>query len=898
MLPLLVTKVHIPRRRRGLVARPRLLDRLDAGLDVPLTLVSAPAGFGKTTVLTDWLTGRRDALPAPGGPGSGPAFAWLSLDERDNDPAAFWAYVVAALQTVRPGVGAAALPYRPAATPASDPLLATLINDLAADPGEIVLVLDDVHLIESSEIASGLAFLAENLPAQAHLVLAGRADPPFPLARLRAGGRLVELRGADLRFTAAEASGYLTEAMGLPLSPAEVTALTGRTEGWIAALQLAALSLQGHDDPAGFVAGFAGDDHYVVDYLVEEVLAHQPPAVRDFLLSTSILGRISAPLGDALTGREDGREMLTTLDRANLFLVRLDERREWYRYHHLFADVLRVRLTDERGDEVGTLHRRAANWHARQGDRAEAVRHALAGGDVELAAELIELSLPELQRNRQESTMRRWLRALPDEVVRDRPALSVGYAAALMVGGDIAGVESRLRDAERRLGPGGSAPATGSSHLPGAIALYRAGLALLTGDVDGTIAHAEAALDLAGPGNDVGRGAAGGLLGLGCWRRADLDSAHRWYTDAAAGLERAGHHSDVAGCALALADIRLAQGRLGDAIATLRRVQPLVEPAGGPVRRGAVDLHVGLAGALLDRGDRAAAERHLAVATALGEHLGLPQTPYRRRVVMARVREADGDVEGAIDLIDDARRRYVGDYFPEVRPLAAVRARLLARHGRWEEALAWAEDTGLSGDDEPDYLHEFEHVTLARALAAQAVATDDAALRQRVRGFLQRLLGAAEGGGRLGSVLDILVVLTVAQSSREDALRVLRRALVHAETQGHIGIFREAGGQLPDLLAAAATSGAGSEHARRVLETARPSPPGPPDAAGLVDPLSARELDVLRLLAGDQDGPELARTLIVSVNTVRTHTKNIYAKLGVHNRRAAVRRARELGLLG
>jgi LuxR family transcriptional regulator, maltose regulon positive regulatory protein len=902
--PLLETKLHAPRRRRGLLARPRLLDRLDRGLESPLTLVSAPAGFGKTTALAEWL----GAVPA-----EGRSVAWLSLDERDDDPALFWTYLIAALQTAAGGVGRPALALLQSPQASTDAVLATLVNDLAAVEDDVVLVLDDYHLVEAREVHAGMTFLVEHLPAQVHVVIAGRADPALPLARWRARGELVEVRAADLRFTAEEAAAYLADAVGPTLTVDDVATLEDRTEGWIAALQLAALSMQGRDDVAGFIAGFAGDDRYIVDYLVEEVLQRQPEGVRDFLLCTSVLNRLTGPLCDAVTGTAGGKEALETLDRANLFLVPLDDRRRWYRYHHLFADVLQVHLRDRRPGSVAGLHRRAGEWFERNGERAEAVHHALAGGDAGRAADLVELSLPALQQGRQEATMRRWLEALPEEVLRARPVLSVGYAGSLMVRGEVDGVEARLRDAERWLTPSTGSdqgPPTGMvvvdeaafGRLPSAIAMYRAGLALLSGDPPGTIAHARAALDLAAADDHLGRGGAAGLLGLAHWPQGDLDAGHRWYADAAAHLERAGHLPDVAGCTIALADIRTAQGRLGEALRTLQRALHLVTPPTGPVLRGAADMHVGLAGVLLERGDLEAARRHLAAGRELGEHAGLPQNPYRWRVVAARIAEVDGDVDGALALLDEAQRRYVGDYFPQVRPVPALRARVLSRHGRWADALAWAAERGLTADDDLHPLHEFEHLTLARALVARYVAVgDDDAIRGAAR-LLGRLLPAAEAGGRTGSVVDALVVQAIADRARGDvpaALAALRRALSLAAPHGHVRVFADEGAPMAALLRSLASERAAGEHARRLLTALEPGVDGGPGAApaGLLDPLSARELEVLRLLASDLDGPDIARHLFVSVNTVRTHTRNIYAKLGVTNRRAAVRRGEELRLL-
>ncbi|WP_234027655.1 LuxR C-terminal-related transcriptional regulator [Pseudonocardia dioxanivorans] len=882
--PLLATKLHVPTRRRALVPRPRLSERLSRADGAALTLVSAPAGFGKTTVLTEWLDS--------GGTGAGAA-AWLSLDEGDNDPAVFWTYVLAALRTVSDAIGADV-------GSSVDAVPTRLVNELAALPGELVLVLDDYHVVDSSEVRDGVQLLVEHLPAQVRLVIATRTDPVLPLARMRARGELVELRAADLRFTAEEAATYLGEVMGLDLTGDDVAALEARTEGWIAALQLAALSMQDRDDVAGFIANFAGDDRYIVDYLVEEVLQRQPEPVRSFLLQTSVLGRLTGPLCDAVTGRDDGAAVLDALDRGNLFVVPLDTRRRWYRYHHLFADVLQVHLLDEQPGAVADLHRRACAWHEREGDLAEAVAHALAAGDHDRAADLIEPALPALQRHRQEATMRRWLEALPDEVVRARPVLSVGYVAALMVSGDAAEVDERLREVERLL-TADDAPAPGTvvvdeeafRRLPAAIAVYRTGRLLLSGDVPGAIAHARTALDLLRPEDHQGRGAVAGLLGLAHWTTGDLDAGLRWWTEAAAALESAGFRSDVTGAALATADIRSAQGRPAEAMAAYDRALRIVDPGTGTPLRGAADLHVGMAGVLLERSDAAAARRHLAAADELGEAGGLPQFPYRRCVVLARVHEADGDVDGALALLAEAERRYVADYFPEVRPVAALRARLLARQGRWGEALGWARERGLSPADELDYLHEFAHLCLARALAARHAATGEQQALLDAVSLLDRLTAAAEAGGRTGSLIELLVVRAVAEQSRGDtgaAAAALRRAVDLGEPAGYVQVFLDERRSLAALLATVATPG--GVLAAQVRRPTADVPGGP------VDALSARELDVLRLLDTDLDGPDIARRLFVSVNTVRTHTKNIYAKLGVNNRRAAVRRGDELGLLG
>jgi DNA-binding SARP family transcriptional activator len=451
--PLLETKFCLPRSRRGLVPRPRLSERLDEGAASMLTLVSAPAGFGKTTLLAEWLTAGSAA------PADERLVAWLSLDRGDNDPVSFWTYVIAALRTVASGVGESALELLQAPQPRPiETVLTVLLNDLGALAADIVLVLDDYHVIDARDMQDGMAFLLDHLPPGLHVMIASRADPALPLARWRACGELVEIRAAELRFTPGEAAAYFNGMMGLQLTARDVAALEGRTEGWIAALQLAALSMQGRDDVAGFIAGFAGDDRYVVDYLAEEVLQRLPDRVQAFLLQTSLLDRLSGPLCDAVTGQGGGKATLEELDRGNLFLVPLDDRRRWYRYHHLFADVLQARLLDEHPGQVPELHRRASAWYEQNGERSLAIGHALAAGDFGRAADLVELAIPALRPTRQEAMVRRWLEELPDDVVRVRPVLSVTFAGALLITGEIEGGRGAAARRRAMAGPTNSSP--------------------------------------------------------------------------------------------------------------------------------------------------------------------------------------------------------------------------------------------------------------------------------------------------------------------------------------------------------------------------------------------------------------------------------------------------------
>ena len=890
-LPLLESKLHVPRRRRGIVARARLEHRLDREALPAVVLVSAPAGFGKTTLVAEWVAGEA-------GEGARHA-AWLSLDRRDSDPSVFWSYVVAALRTVAPEVGSdalAALQSSPSSPSSLETVVATLINDLAALDGDVVLVLDDYHVVESLEVHESMRFLVEHRPAQLHLIVGSRADPPWPLAALRARGALLEIRAADLRFTGEEAGAYLNDAMGLELTAADVDTLEGRTEGWIAALQLAALSLQGREDTAAFIAGFAGDDRFVVDYLIDEVLDRQSDEVRAFLLETSILTRLSAPLCAAVTGRADAKAILDGLERSNLFLVALDDRRQWYRYHHLFADVLRARLSDERPDLVGARHRRAGDWFEAHGDRAEAIRHAIAAEDHERAAELIELAIPDLRRARQEATQRQWLDALPPELFEKRPVLSLGRVGARMVIGHVDGVEELLDHIEGWLDPDRPRDEmivhdhAELRRLPAQTAMYRAGLALLRGDLPGTIAHGRRVADLSAADDHFLRAAAAALTGLAHWTVGDLEAAHHGYAAAIAEFEEAGFHADMLGCSLGLADIQVAQGRLGAAERTLAAGLDLAA-AHGPLR-GTADMHVGLAELHLERNELDAATGHLRASLELGEHVALRQHAYRWRVVDARLRAAAGDHPGALDLLREAERRYDTDYSPRVRPVTATTARVQLAAGDLAAAERWAAGAGLTTDDELTYLREYEHLTLARVLLATGRAGETIP-------YLQHLLEAAEAGHRAGSAIEALALLALAHEAAGDTLQavsVLAEALTRAQPERFVRVVLEAGPGMTGVLKAAIRHGRAADQAGALLGATGATPPSRSGRQGLVDELSRRELDVLRLLRSDLSGPEIAAELVVSLNTVRTHTKNIFMKLGVNSRRAAVRRADELGL--
>ncbi len=907
MGPLLETKLHAPGRPETPIVRSRLSDHLGRGDGATVVVISAPAGSGKTTAVTGWI----DSLPI-----DGRCVAWLSLDERDNDPVTFWTYVVAALrQAFGIEFGVASSTLLQSSRAPLDAVVSTLLNELTsagAEAGtEVVLVLDDYHVITAPDIHKSVTLLVERLPPRVRVVVASRSDPPLPLGRLRVGGRLVEVRADDLRFTPDETAAYLERAVDATLSTADVAALSERTEGWAAALQLAALSMHGRNDVSSFIAEFAGDDRYIVDYLAEEVLDRQTDDVRQFLLRTSILDRLGGPLCDAVTEHRGGRSTLQQLERANMFLVPLDDRRQSYRYHHLFADVLRAHLYDEDPDAAPELHGRASAWFESNGEMSEAIRHALAAGDPDRAADLVEAAIPDWQRDRQEATIRRWLQLLPDEVMASRPVLIIGLIGALASIGEFAAeTPDRLDAAERLLDLVASGASAADEvvvadegqlrQLPAAIEMNRAALALMRGDLDGTKVHGRRALDIAPDDEHLVRAAAAALVGLAAWARGDIDAACDGYTQSIAGLLLAGHNSDVLGCSITLADLRLAQGRLREAKHVFTEGLALGVSHSGPPLRGTADMHVGLSDVLYEMGDLDGALEQLDRSSALGDHNGLPQHPYRSRLGMARLRAAEGDTVGARDLLDAAEGVYTTDFSPSIRPIPAVRAGLLADRGNLDEPLAWVREQGLTADDDLVYLEEFEHITVARVLLAEFRAVRSTPSVVDAIRLLERVSVEATAGGRNGDLMQVLVLLALAEDARGDrsaAVAHLERAIALAEPEGYVRLFLDASPWIQPLLDAVAAKGPSAAYIHHIVSASTRRPEPRMALQPLIDPLSVRELDVLRLLASELTGPQIARELMISVNTMRTHTKSIYSKLGVNTRRAAVRRAEELNLL-
>ena len=948
--PILATKLYIPPPRSKIVLRLRLIERLNEGLSSgrKLTLISAAAGFGKTTLVSEWISSLTHS-PLPTGEGSGVSrpdmgvrSAWLSLDEGDNDPTRFLTYLVAALQTIAANFGKGLLAViQSPQPPPIESILTALLNEITAIPDHFMLVLDDYHLVDARPVDEALTFLLEHLPPPMHLVITTRDDPDLPLARLRARGQLTELRAADLRFTPAEAAEFLNQSMSLQLSVEDIAALEARTEGWITGLQLAALALQGSlsmqglPDTSRFIQSFTGSHRFVLDYLVEEVLQRQPEHIRSFLLQTSILDRLSGPLCEAVTGLMDGRGNLKTLERGNLFIVPLDDQRQWYRYHHLFTEVLLSHALEQQPDQILFLHKRASAWYEQNNLPAEAIRHALAARDFEGAAGLIEKMYPAMDSSFQSVAWLGWVRNLPDEVVRARPVLGFDYARALMDSGEFEAGQSWLQEAEQRLeGSAEGLVVTDEAQfrtLPVMIALARSNHAQVRGDIRGAVKYAELALELSPEEDHLNHAMAAVTLGMAYWSRGDLDEAQRALSVWMNYCQKVGNIIFAIATGGYLAGIIVAQGRLRAAERIYQQSIQLASTHEQSVRHVSANLYLGLGLLYHEQGNQPSAARHLHKSGELGEQSALIDWPYRWRLAQARLKEAEGDLETALDLLEQARGLYVRTSMPDCYPIDAWKARLYLKQGRLGEALDWAHARGLSVDDDPSYLGEFEHITLARVLIAQYKNDPAAGSIHEAIDFLERLLQAAEAGGRMGSVIEILVVQALAlqaQGNVSQALASMQRALSLAEPEGYVRLFVDEGEPMRLLIAdfrlqiekrTRHTAGEDPEELKAYTAQLLAAFSKSPDARAqkstiqnptslrsgdyslkseiLPEPLSQRELEVLKLLRSELSGPEIAHQLIVSLNTLRTHTKNIYNKLGVNSRRAAVHRAEELDLI-
>lgn len=896
------TKLFIPPLRAEHVSRPRLVARLEAALSRPVTLVSAPAGFGKTTLLTQWLDQQAEARPRDPSPLGflwQPAqAAWLSLDERDNDPARFTTYLVAALQTLEYRID-----VRPPEAGGLEPLLTDLINVLADLPDDFVLVLDDYHTLTHPAINAALSALIQRMPVQMHLVLATRADPPdLPLAQLRARGQLLEVRAADLRFTAEEAAAFLEGTLGLRLAEPDIAALTASTEGWAAGLQLAALA-SGAAGRATPPADFNGGHHYVADYLAEQVLRQQPAEIQRFLLGTAILEQLSGPLCEAVLdegqaspapdpaearpARRPAAVILEELEHANLFLEALDAERHWYRYHGLFAEFLRARLRQTEPQRPAELHRRAARWLEAHGWLPEAVGHALASGDAEQAARLVEQMAETFWRQGEMMRLLGWLEALPDDLIRRRPRLSIFHAWILNILGQPEAVERRLAEAEAALAQAPEAPETRT--LSGMLAATRGIIALMSGAAADALALAsQAERDLSAD-NFVWRGVVARNIGNAHWLQGAATGAGQAFRDAFS-LSQAADNVYMSLVSLyELGELHLVQGQLQRAADVFRQGLALAQARATPGMTMPGALHAGLSAVLYDWDELAEARQHALTAVALGEQgrsLGVRVCAYTRLSLIERAR---GDEAAARTAFEAAARLAPAAVRRRTSFLAHhdVQAVLWGRLGGAGPAASFFAAHALRPETPPDGMNEAGLLALARWLV-------EAQRPAEARDLLQRLGGPAEAAGRFGRLGEIKVLearaeLALGQAAAAGA--ALARALNLAQPENRRRLFLDEGSGVRDLLSR--VTGRPRAFAGQLLAGF----PRREHAAGEADALSERELDVLRLIAAGLSTQAIAQQLVVAPSTIQTHLKHLYSKLDVHSRTQAVARARALRLL-
>ena len=889
-MPLLATKLYTPQPRPKAVLRPRLVARLNEGLHHDLTLVSAGAGFGKTTLLSEWVAGCKRHV------------AWLSLDEGDKDPARFLAYLIAALQTIAPDIGRGVLGVLQAPQPPPvEVMLTALLNEITTIPDNFVLVLDDYHLIDARPVDDALTFLLKHVPPQMHVVIASREDPSLPLARLRARGELTELRAADLRFTLDEAAGFLNQVMGLNLAPEDIAALETRTEGWIAGLQLAALSMQGLEDTASFIESFTGSHYFVLDYLIEEVLDRQPAGIQAFLLRTSILDRMCGPLCDAVL-QEDGdlqnvpagagRETLRHLERANLFVIPLDNERRWYRYHHLFGDLLRQRLLQSTSSSAGDpgqgaakYHLRACQWFEDNGLEIEAFHHAAAANDVARAERLLEgKGMPLLFRGAVAPVLN-WLASLPTAVLDARPALWVMYASALVFVSRLTEVERKLQAAEAALQ--GVEQDDKTRDIIGHIAAIRATLAVTQHEVDTVAIQSRRALEYLAPNNLPVRTATTWTLGHAYHLQGDRAAASQAYAEAIAISQAIGHFIINIMASTGLGSLQEADNQLDLAAATYQRVLKL---AGDPPLPVACEAHLGLARICYERNDLDAARQHAQQSGHLARQLEVTDRFVAYELFLARLKLAQGDAAAATEILAAAEQAAQQQSFVLRLPeIAAAQVLTLLHQGNLAAAAQLAQ------------AHELP-ISQARVHLAQGEAQAGLAL-------LEPLRRQAETKRWHDERLKLMILQAIALHACgevDEAVQLLSRALALAEPGGFIRSFVDEGPPMAQLLSAAAAQGVMPDYTGKLLAafaaeqlnsgTGSQLPPGS-TAQPLVEPLSARELEILQLIAQGLSNREICERLFLALDTVKGHNRRIFDKLQVQRRTEAVARARSLHLL-
>ncbi len=889
---LLRTKLYVPSPQSSWISRSRLIKRMDEGFTRKLTLISAPAGFGKTTLLVDWV--HRKKIPV----------AWLSVDENDNDPIHFLTYVIEGLQTLQAGIGKAAVTMLQSPQPPPiESILINLINDGILIPTDMALVLDDYHCVDCKPIHDMIAFLLDHLPKQMHIILATRSDPPLPLARIRSQNQLTELRAADLSFTTDETSVFFDKCLKFRLSNDDISVLGSRTEGWIAGLQLAALSLSGRKDPSRFLKAFKGDNRYIADYLTEEVLNHLPEYLQRFLLQTCLLERLSGPLCDAVTQQTNSQQMLNTLEKANLFIVLLDDERCWYRYHHLFADLLEKRLRMRPPNLVSELHRRASQWFAKNGFKNEAVDHALAAQDYTLAAQLME-EIAEIDWDHaRESRLLRWFKALPDKQLSANPKLCIFYARELFKSGYLDDAERRLQAADKML-ESASTIDPNKEGLQGRIAVIRAYIASRTDDISRIIHLSNQALKLLPRKDLIWRSVAATTLGFGYGRigSGNLVKAQQAFTEAMKISKLADNLYYYIFTGSCLGGVMLMRGKFKEA-ETISQQSLRLAIKNGILQTGIVGSLYGNLGVIFcewnDLGEGIRLIKKGIERSIQGRD---PVTLASCRMGLLRALLLRRDFTGAFKMMQTINESANDFILPPwiTNTIYALNMFFWLASGNLNKAVQLAEARGLRIDNELDNLREIEHIALAHVLIAQK-RLDDADL------LLQRLIENAKAGDHVYVMIEMRLMRALIFKAKADtaaALGELTLALSLAEPGGLIRIFISMGTPVAELLEEiiearkkdhdGTATGFSLAYAKKLLTVCKADTQA--TIEGLMDPMSDRELEVLHLIAAGLSNREIAEKLFISLNTVKTHTKNINSKLNVNSRIKAIARAKELGL--
>lgn len=896
---LLKTKLFIPSPRSGFVPRPRLIQRLEAGFRGKLTLLSAPAGFGKTTLLGEGIS----TLNHP--------VAWVSLDKDDNDPLRFWSHFIAALQTVHAGLGQDAFSaLRASQKPHIESILASLINETAEMTEDITIVLDDYHMIEAEPVQRAMVFLLKHMPSQLHLVIATRVDPPFPLHLLRGRGQLTEIRTADLRFTLDETTAFLNTTMNLGLSEENVSTLEDRTEGWIASLQMAAISMQGRSNLSEFVNAFSGTHHYVMEYLVEEVLARQEQRIQSFLLKTSILDRLSGPLCNAVIRRDDGSQvMLERLETLNLFLVPLDDEGKWFRYHHLFADLLHAQLAEAYPDHtLIDLHLRASHWFEHEGLANEAIHHALQANDLERAANLTKaIAMPMLTKGRL-ALLQGWLDRLPPEVIGAHPSLGFCCAIVNLSTGKLDVGKSYLERLESALSEtaeaGLSETVPDRESIRSLVMSVRAIMPSGEGDTGRTIELCQEALNYLPENDPIIRSLLAFHLGIAHGIRGELTLASRCFAEASTYGQSAGNFYTALTAIGCIAEIEAKHGHLHRAAETNRRAVELGTEDGGGESLPATSLaRMNLARIHYQWNQLDTAVDHATSAVELADQAGESIGLLASCLTLARIRWARGELEDMATTLDRARRIASSCNNTLVCTVAdAWVARFALTRVDLSAAERWAASAqkDLSLDEAPDFWLELPYLTLLRLKIAVGEPAG-------VPEALERLCQRATLDGHTETVIEALALQSMAlhaQRREDQALSALQRALSLAEPEGHVRLFLDEGDRMNRLLRMAAARGIAPNYVSRLLSAMEAHaalavgvPPVSPSAQDLPEPLTERELQVLRLAADALSNHEIAEKLMIEESTVKSHMNHILAKLQVKSRLKAMERARALGLL-